>query len=60
MQENIICFGEVLWDVIDHKEYIGGAPFNVSAHLAQLNLNPFLISRLGDDEWGRKRSHSEL
>ena len=53
MQHRILSFGEILWDIIGDKEYIGGAPFNLAAHLAQLGCRSFLVSRVGRDERGR-------
>jgi fructokinase len=29
----VISIGEVLWDVLEDKEHLGGAPFNFAAHL---------------------------
>ncbi|MFW6270257.1 MAG: carbohydrate kinase family protein [Bacillota bacterium] len=54
MANKTICFGEMLWDVIDDEEYIGGAPFNVAAHMKKLNLDSTLISRLGEDRRGER------
>jgi fructokinase len=48
----IFSFGAVLWDVIEGREYIGGAPFNLAAHWAQLGGEAFLISRVGCDRRG--------
>jgi hypothetical protein len=30
------AIGEVLWDIIRGQEHIGGAPFNLAAHLSRL------------------------
>ena len=51
---NILSFGEILWDIIDSKPYIGGAPFNLAAHLAKMGVNSTLISSVGKDALGRK------
>jgi len=51
-----LSFGEVLWDVIDNVEHLGGAPFNLAAHLAQLGCESYAITRIGDDKRGRKIS----
>ena len=51
---SILCFGEVLWDVFDGQEVIGGAPFNVAAHLARLGVHAFIYSRVGGDRRGAK------
>ncbi|GGG33542.1 carbohydrate kinase family protein [Hymenobacter glacieicola] len=52
MSNTIVCFGEVLWDVLPAGKQPGGAPFNVAVHLHQLGLPAALISRVGDDELG--------
>ncbi len=49
-----LTFGELLWDVIEGKEYIGGAPFNLASHLAQMGADSAFVSAVGDDERGRK------
>jgi len=51
---NILSFGEILWDIIDSKPYIGGAPFNLAAHLAKMGVKLTLISSVGKDALGRK------
>ncbi|MBW3129208.1 carbohydrate kinase family protein [Hymenobacter profundi] len=50
----VICFGEVLWDILPTGQQPGGAPFNVAVHLHQLGQPVQLISRVGDDELGRE------
>ena len=49
-----LTFGELLWDVIEGKEYIGGAPFNLASHLAQMGADSAYVSTVGEDERGRK------
>jgi len=49
-----LLFGEILWDIINSKPYIGGAPFNLAAHLAKMGLQSTLISSVGNDTLGRK------
>ena len=50
----IACFGEVLWDVYpDHKQ-LGGAPFNVAAHLKRLGQAASILSAVGDDSEGKE------
>ena len=49
-----ISFGEILWDIIESKAHIGGAPFNLTAHLAKMGINSYIISALGDDEYGHR------
>jgi fructokinase len=54
MSKSVICFGEVLWDILPTGQQPGGAPFNVAVHLHQLGQPVELISRVGDDELGRE------
>jgi len=49
-----VSFGEVLWDIIEGKEYLGGAPFNLAAHLSKLGCSVSMISRVGNDRRGKK------
>ena len=49
-----LFFGEILWDIIEGKAYLGGAPFNVAAHMAKCGAQSYIISRLGKDELGKK------
>ena len=51
---HILSFGEILWDIINGKSYIGGAPFNLAAHLAKMGCKSALISSVGQDNLGRK------
>jgi fructokinase len=48
----VLAFGEILWDVINGEEHLGGAPFNFAAHSAKCGNNSFIISRLGNDPRG--------
>ncbi|MBB6004415.1 carbohydrate kinase family protein [Arcicella rosea] len=50
----IICFGEMLWDILPTGKQAGGAPMNVAVQLKNLGLNPSVISRVGDDELGEE------
>ncbi|MES2455118.1 MAG: carbohydrate kinase [Bacteroidota bacterium] len=49
-----VCFGEILWDVLPDGPQPGGAPFNVAYHLHKLGVAPGVVSRIGNDENGRK------
>ena len=50
-----LLFGEVLYDCFpDGNRVLGGAPFNVAWHLRALGLDPYLVSRVGDDDAGRE------
>jgi fructokinase len=50
---NIVCFGEVLWDVFPTYKKIGGAPLNVALRLNSFNDNVTMISCVGDDANGK-------
>jgi hypothetical protein len=45
--------GELLWDLLPTGRRLGGAPFNVVAHLRRLGHAAALFSAVGDDELGR-------
>jgi fructokinase len=49
-----ISFGEILFDVIGDVEHLGGAPFNLAAHLAKLGDESWIISAVGADARGEK------
>lgn len=50
----IICFGEILWDVLPTGRIAGGAPMNVAFHANQLGLESKMISKTGDDDLGKE------
>ncbi|MDW3649342.1 MAG: PfkB family carbohydrate kinase [Bacteroidia bacterium] len=50
----VLSFGEILWDIIEGKYYIGGAPFNFASHITRCGAETYMVSRLGKDEWGEK------
>ncbi len=50
----VLSFGELLWDIIGEKAYIGGAPFNLASHLAKMGVNSTYISTVGKDSLGEK------
>ena len=52
--KNIVCFGEVLWDVFPTHKKIGGAPLNVALRLQSLDNSVSVISSIGDDKKGRE------
>ncbi|WP_010135839.1 carbohydrate kinase family protein [Ochrovirga pacifica] len=51
--KNIVCFGEVLWDVFPDEKKIGGAPLNVAVRLQSLGNNVSIISSVGNDLDGK-------
>ncbi len=48
----VICFGEVLWDMLPKGPKPGGALLNVAIHLKQQGQNPILVSKVGNDNEG--------
>ena len=54
----IVSVGEILFDVIGDREYLGGAPLNFAAHARQLGHEVFLVSAVGEDERGRRALQS--
>ena len=51
-KSTIICFGEVLWDMLPTGKLAGGAPMNVAYHLNALGVSAKVISRVGKDDLG--------
>ena len=47
-----VAFGEVLWDVNGDEKTLGGAPFNVLAHMRKLGGQVQIISAVGQDALG--------
>ncbi len=52
--KQIVCFGEVLWDVFPQGKKIGGAPLNVSLRALSEGYNVKLISAIGNDADGEE------
>lgn len=50
----VVCFGEILWDILPGNMVPGGAPMNVAFHLQKLGMSPALITRVGLDSHGKK------
>jgi fructokinase len=53
-KHEVVCFGEVLWDVLPTGALPGGAPMNVAYHLQKLGVNAAMISRVGQDDRGEQ------
>ncbi len=53
MKPRVLAIGEVLWDIIRGQEHIGGAPFNLVAHLSWLGCRASILTRIGTDPRGR-------
>lgn len=49
-----LSFGEILFDIIEGEDFLGGAPLNFAAHLAKCGAESYILSRVGDDELGKK------
>ena len=49
-----LAIGEVLWDIFPDDHRLGGAPFNVVAHLQKMGAEAYLLSAVGYDELGEK------
>src|SRR4051812_11452436 len=50
----VICYGEILWDMLPDGPQPGGAPLNVSYHLNKLGIPASIVSRVGNDLNGEK------
>lgn len=52
IENQIVAFGEIVWDQFDDRTIIGGAPLNVAYHLRAQQWPVKLISRIGADRLG--------
>lgn len=52
--QSIICFGEVLWDVLPSGRKLGGAPLNVSLRARSFGNRVNIISSIGRDQIGQE------
>jgi fructokinase len=50
--KSVVCFGEVLWDILPTGKVPGGAPMNVAYHLHQHHIETAIITRVGSDQLG--------
>lgn len=50
----VAAFGELLWDVVEGQNLIGGAPFNFAAHAVQCGIGAAIVSALGKDNLGER------
>ena len=50
MSKNVVCFGEVLWDIFPKEKVLGGAPMNVAIRLQTIGAASKIISKIGCDE----------
>ena len=49
----MMSFGAVLWDIEGDNKTIGGAPFNLAAHLSGMGVETYMYTKVGTDEYGR-------
>lgn len=52
--KSIVCFGEILWDMLPTGKVAGGAPMNVAYHAKQFGMNAQMISAVGNDNLGKE------
>ena len=52
-EASVLCVGEVVWDLFPDGLRLGGAPLNVSVHLARQGVNVALLTAVGKDERGQ-------
>ncbi|MDW7694518.1 carbohydrate kinase [Flammeovirgaceae bacterium SG7u.111] len=52
--KNIVCFGEVLWDMLPTGKKLGGAPLNVALRAQSLGMESNIISAIGNDSIGQE------
>ncbi len=52
MKKKLISFGEILFDIIDGKAILGGAPLNFASHASSLGCECYMLSAVGDDILG--------
>lgn len=62
VNKTIVAIGEVLWDCFPDGKQLGGAPFNFVYHAGKLGTKSFLLTAVGDDEYGieAKKTTEEL
>jgi fructokinase len=52
MSNQVLCFGEILWDTFEDGKKPGGAPMNVAMHLKQQKIDVGFASSVGQDASG--------
>lgn len=52
--KRIVCYGELLWDILPAGALPGGAPMNVAYHLHKLGRPVSVITKVGADNYGRE------
>jgi fructokinase len=54
MSKKVVCFGEVLWDILPTQKVAGWAPMNVAIRLESLGISTQIISKIGKDAPGEE------
>jgi fructokinase len=54
IERTFVCWGELLWDLFPDGPRLGGTAANVAYHATQLGERAVLVSRVGNDELGRR------
>ena len=54
LPENVVGFGEILWDIFPDGKQLGGAPANFVWHSHLLKANAYLVSAVGSDLLGEE------
>ncbi|GAF04791.1 carbohydrate kinase family protein [Saccharicrinis fermentans] len=52
--KDIICFGEILWDMLPTGKKLGGAPLNVALRIQSFGHQAKTISCIGNDDAGEE------
>lgn len=50
--KKVVCFGEVLWDLLPSGKKLGGAPLNVALRMQTFDCSAKVISSIGNDAAG--------
>ena len=54
MKKTIVGIGEILWDMLPEGKQLGGAPMNFAYWIKRLGGDAFMVSAVGDDEFGEE------
>lgn len=57
-KKTVVSFGEILWDILPDETVLGGAPFNLAYRINSLGDTGIIISRIGNDDLGKKTIES--
>ncbi|NMC62894.1 MAG: carbohydrate kinase [SAR324 cluster bacterium] len=54
IQQSVLAYGELLWDLLPTGKLLGGAPANFAYRLQNLGISVSLVSRVGEDALGNE------